>query len=257
MTFFPASEHPDPVQETRVIALGDIHGSFKSAVADIKAATKEMGRVDAVLCVGDVEANRNARDAAGVATGRGHRRWVGEFPQVLDGRLPIPVPMWFIGGEHEPWQALDVRGPGPLAPNVSFLGRAGVRSVAGLTVGFLSGVYGEYSHRDLGDRLGRDERCCYVDAEVIALKRGVQKKGRIDILLTHDWPSGVLGELGDPQLRELAQHVVPRVHVCGHHHLRVSGLVDGVPVEALAQVGNPGSWIGLVATAGGELRRVA
>lgn len=248
---------PSLLPELRVVVLGDVHGAFRAAIADVKAAQRDLGTADIVLCVGDVEANRNARDAAGVATGRGHKRWVGEFPQVLDGRLEFPAPFMFIGGEHEPWQALDVRGPGELARNVSFLGRAGVKEIGGLRVGFLSGVYGEISHRDLGDRWGRDERCCYVEAELIALRRGAKRKGKVDVLLTHDWPSGLLGDLGDDQIRDLTHTLAPQLHVCGHHHLRVSGVSNGVPVEALAEVGTAGSWIGLVRGTDGVLRRVA
>lgn len=247
----------EELPELRVAVLGDIHGAFRAAAAAAGAAAKALGRVDVVLCVGDVEANRNARDASGVATGRGHRRWVGEFPRVVSGALSFPAPVWFIGGEHEPWHALDVRGPGELAAGFSFLGRAGIKEVGGLRVAFLSGVRGTVSEADLGDRLGRDERCCYVDTELIALKRSARRKGRVDLLVTHDWPAGLVDGRGDAHMAELAVVTEPQLHLCGHHHERLSGTANGVPVEALADIGSPGGWLGLVRDRDGRVRVVA
>lgn len=192
--------------------------------------------MDAVLCVGDMEANRNARDAAGVATGKGHRRWVGEFPKVVAGEIEIPAPLWFIGGDHEPWARLDSRGPGELVPGIHFLGRAGVRDVNGLKVAFLSGVRGAASEGDLFSRTGRDERACYVEIELVALERSIRRHDTIDVLLTHDWPAGILPDIGSDDVRRLLDASSPSLHLCGHHHQRRSALLGGTQIEALGCV---------------------
>lgn len=218
------------------VALGDVHGSFRQAAKLIEQARKSMGEIDFVVCVGDVEANRSAKDAVGVATGGGHRRWVGEFPKVLSGAVKLGVPVWFIGGEHEPWATLDARGPGEMSENLSFLGRAGVEEIEGLRIGFLSGIYGEASAMGLGERSSRDERACYVVAEVEALRRGAKRLGGLDVLITHDWPTGIIDDRGDETVEELVRKLKPKLHICGHHHIRLTSSVGSTSVEAIADV---------------------
>lgn len=219
------------------MALGDIHGAFSRAAEAVRRGRDDLGgRLDVVLSVGDLEANRNARDAAGVATGKGHRRWVGEFPKVLSGEIEIGAPLWFIGGDHEPWATLDSRGPGEVYPDVHFLGRAGVRDVGGLRVGFLSGVRGDASAGDLFSRLGRDERSCYVEVELVALSRSLARHNGVDILLTHDWPTGAVVDVGSEDVRTLLAQAQAQLHLCGHRHVRHSAMIGETRMEALADI---------------------
>jgi lariat debranching enzyme len=243
----------------RFVALGDVHGSFSQAAKLITAGRRSLGgKVDAVLCVGDLEANRNARDAAGVATGRGHKRWVGEFPRVLSGEIELGAPLWFIGGDHEPWATLDSRGPGEIYPELHFLGRAGVRDVAGLKVGFLSGVRGAASGGDLFSRMGRDERACYVEVELIALARGLERAGGVDVLVTHDWPTGMLPDMGSDDVRQILDIAQAKLHICGHRHMRRSELFGTTHTEALADVlaGKKG-WASFVRKRSGLIERIS
>jgi len=223
-------------KDVRFVALGDVHGSFKQAAKLLEQAQKSLGEIDFVLCVGDVEANRSAKDAVGVATGGGHRRWVGEYPKVLSGSILIGSPVWFIGGEHEPGATLDARGPGEMADNIHFLGRAGVEVMSGIRVGFLSGTHGEASSMGLGDRSSRDERACYVAAEVEALRRGAKRLGGIDVLVTHDWPTGLIEGRGDEVVEALVRKLKPQLHLCGHHHIKLTSAIGKTSVEALADV---------------------
>lgn len=242
-------------KSVRFAALGDVHGSFKQASKLMEQARKSMGGLDFVLCVGDVEANRSAKDAVGVATGGGHRRWVGEYPKVVSGVVVLGAPVWFIGGEHEPWATLDARGPGEMAENLHFLGRAGVEEILGVRVGFLSGVYGDASSMGLGDRSSRDERACYVAAEVEALRRGAKRLGGIDVLVTHDWPTGIFDGRGDQTVADLVKKLKPKLHLCGHHHIKMTSDIGRTAVEAVADVsqGRKG-WEGFVFE-NGDIRR--
>ncbi len=247
----------EEVTTVRFAVIGDVHGSFRQAAKAIAKAKRRVGELDAVLGVGDLEANRHARDAAGVATGKGHRRWVGEFPQVLRGAIDLGAPLWFIGGDHEPWAALDARGPGELAPGVSFLGRAGVRDVAGLKVAYLSGVYGDASGGDMFNRHGRDERACYVRAEITALERSAERAGAVDVFVTHDWPADLLGEDGDAELARLSRVIGAPLHVCGHRH-RAAAASDGDRlVVALADIGVAGGWAAFERAEDGTITRLA
>lgn len=246
-------------RELRFMALGDVHGAFRRAAALAEAARTDLGgQLDVILSVGDLEANRNARDAAGVATGKGHRRWVGEFPKVLNGDIEIPAPLYFIGGDHEPWATLDSRGPGEMYPDVHFLGRAGVRDLMGLQVGFLSGVRGDASEGDLFSRYGRDERACYVEIELVALSRSLKKSGKVDILLTHDWAAGADPERGSEDVRTLLDTARADLHLCGHHHQRLSTIIGGTRVEALSDVlSDEGGYATFVKKRSGVIERVS
>jgi predicted phosphodiesterase len=241
------------------MALGDVHGAFRRAAALAETARTDLGgRLDVILSVGDLEANRNARDAAGVATGKGHRRWVGEFPKVLNGDIEFPSPLYFIGGDHEPWATLDSRGPGEIYPGFHFLGRAGVRDVMGLRVGFLSGVRGEASEGELFSRYGRDERACYVEIELVALSRSLNKHGEVDVLLTHDWAAGADPDRGSDDVRALLDNAHIDLHLCGHQHQRLSTIIEGTRVEALSDVlSDDGGYATFVQKRSGVIERVS
>jgi lariat debranching enzyme len=240
----------------RFVILGDVHGSFSRVAAVLHEAESLLGRVDAALCVGDLEPNRNARDAAGVATGKGHRRWVGEYPKVLRGEIVLPAPLWFIGGDHEPWATLDSRGPGEISPGINFMGRAGVRDVKGLNVAFISGVRGVATEGDMFARHGRDERACWVRAEMIALERAIQKHERIDVFMSHDWPDQVLGEEGDAEVLKMSKLSEAPLHVCGHRHRRVEASDGDQAVLGLADITNPGGWAAFVRKTNGKIEQV-
>ena len=227
---------PNNKREVRFVALGDVHGSYRMAAKAVEEARKRLGTIDAVFCVGDMEANRNAKDAAGVATGAGHKRWVGEFPKVIAGSVAIDAPIWFIGGEHEPWAMLDARGPGELYPGFDFLGRAGVEKILGMRVGFLSGVLSDSFALELGARSGRDERAGYVEAELVALHRGAERLTGLDLLITHDWPSGIIENRGTEDVLDLVTRHRPSLHICGHHHLRMTTTIGTTQVEMLGDV---------------------
>ena len=241
----------------RFVALGDIHGSFAKATEAMQHAAEVLGGLDLALCVGDAEANRNAKDAAGVATGRGHRRWVGEFPAVLRGDITLPAPLFFIGGDHEPWATLDAQGPGELGGGVHFMGRAGVRELMGLNIAFLSGVRGPASDGDMFSRHGRDERACWVRAEMIALERAISRRDRIDILMSHDWPDEVLGEEGDPDLARIGLAASPNLHLCGHRHRDAVGSYGRTEVVALADITSENGWAAFKRLRNGSVERVA
>jgi lariat debranching enzyme len=247
----------DFVNIVRFVALGDLHGSFAHAAEAMHAAADELGGLDLALCVGDAEANRNAKDAAGVATGRGHRRWVGEFPMVLRGEIDFPAPLYFIGGDHEPWATLDAQGPGEIGGGVHFMGRAGVREIGGLNIAFISGVRGPASEGDMFSRHGRDERACWVRAEMIALERAIAKRDRIDIMMSHDWPHEVLGEDGDEDLARIGLASGARLHLCGHRHRPMAGLYGETEVLALSEITGEEGWAAFKRLRNGTMERVA
>jgi len=132
-------------------ALGDVHGQWREAMALLGAACTSVeitpGGMAAIFQVGDAEPQRNGDEAA-MVSGPAQYRKLGDFAEVVSGKIVVPAPLYFIAGNHEPFGALDadgglVGGSGQWGPNVTYLGRDGLFEIAELRVGFLSGIYGE------------------------------------------------------------------------------------------------------------------
>jgi lariat debranching enzyme len=219
----------------RIMVVGDVHGEFER-LAELSARHAPL---DAILAVGDVEANRDDTDAAGVHSPAKYRR-TGQFPFVLEGLLDLGAPLYFIGGNHEPWPALDAAGPGPWGGGAHFLGRAGVADVLGLRVAYLSGIHSpRLTDRPRARRESVKDRTYYLADEVAQVRRAAGKG--VDVLLTHDWPAGITGPfrgrpVGRPELRALCERIRPRWYFCGHMHHRHTATIGPTGVVCLAHI---------------------
>jgi lariat debranching enzyme len=110
---------------------------------------KEDAPVDFVLQVGDLEPRRHTEDLATMAAPAKHRR-LGDFHRIFDDKdndnnMMLPWPVYFIGGNHEPWGWLDSGGGEEggafeLCRNLFFLGRAALHQIGPLRVAALSGI---------------------------------------------------------------------------------------------------------------------
>ena len=144
-----------PPPRTIFCAVGDVHGQFSKVLQLIKRwelANGGPGTVSFVLQVGDMEPHRDEDDLASMAAPSKHRQ-LGDFHRVVSGELVFPWPLYFIGGNHEPWAWLDAHGGEGFAlgpPNIHFLGRATVTNIGPLRVAALSGINGTntlHAHR--------------------------------------------------------------------------------------------------------------
>ncbi len=169
------------------------------------------------------------------------------------GEIELPVPVYFVGGNHEDWpylalveekmreQRLDP--PYEIAPNLFFLGRAGVVEVAGMRIVALSGIYDRIkwelcvtTPRKLYYHNQEDEEALLSDAS------------GADLLLAHEWPvklgSGATWEeaayraVGSPTVGRLIRHFRPALSFHGHMHQYGQG-TRGETNE------RPTKWIGL------------
>ncbi|MDI1462780.1 metallophosphoesterase [Catellatospora sp. KI3] len=230
-----------PAEPVRVLVVGDVHGEFELLAETAAAVRASLGPLDAILAVGDVEPNRDEADAAGVHAPAKYRK-LGDFPLLVEGLLELGAPLYFIGGNHEPWPALDEAGPGWWSDGVYFLGRAGVTEIAGLRVAFLSGIHSPRVTDAPRARRDTIKDCAYYTAdEVRQVGRTAGRSGQVDLLLTHDWPAGIAepqrgGPVGRPELRSLCESLRPRWHFCGHMHQRHRALVGPTEVVCLGHI---------------------
>ena len=60
--------------------------------------------------------------------------------------------------------------------------------------------------------------------------------GDIDVVITHDWPSGIRDGKGTELIRGIAETLQPQIHVCGHMHSYHEAIVGKTAVYALNAV---------------------
>lgn len=126
---------------------------------------------------------------------------MGQFYLYYTGQKKAPYLTLFIGGNHEASNVLDEYhyggitwlNLGYLCENIFFLGRAGVVKFKGLRIGGLSGIYKDYDyyrgHHEIN--LLRHKKTVYHNREFEIAKLN-QITGKIDILVSHDWPNSIV-----------------------------------------------------------------
>ena len=146
----------------------------------------------------------------------------------LSHQSVLPLPIYFITS-HEHHTALIDHLPtgGELCPNLTYLGRSGVRRLGGLTVGYLSGVYDSERYFEVNEeeRKQRYEQH-YTEDDIVALNKEAAGE-QLDLLLTAEWaknfysllPSTALPaaiasptSVGSPVIARLAAQLSIRYH---------------------------------------------
>ena len=145
-------------------------------------------------CVHALQAVRNAADLAGMACPPKYRD-MQTFYKYFSGERQAPILTIFIGGNHEASAHLcELPYGGWVAPNIFYLGFAGVVTVGGVRIGGLSGIYKEHDYRH-----GHHERPPFSDDEMrsfyhvreIDVLQLRQLRRPLDIFLSHDWPQHI------------------------------------------------------------------
>jgi hypothetical protein len=203
-----------------VVGVGDIHGRFHRVAQWLADLQDRRGQaIDAAFAVGDVEAFLDPEDHRRKAVKRG---MPAEFAEYARGERAFPCPLFCIGGNNEDFATLE-RMPegGELAPGVSYLGRAGKRSVAGLEVAFLSGIYAPrwfaLAPSPVGTTAQSWKQAGYFRQSDLS---GLNRVKQCDLLLLHEWPRGISarGYLGNPVSRDLVMQLGPPWVFLGHSH---------------------------------------
>lgn len=189
-----------------------------------------------VLAVGDVETFSTPDDHRRKAT---KRAMPAEFAAYASGARRMRRPFVFVGGNNESFEDLETMPEGgELAPDVRYLGRAGVKEVHGLHVAYLSGIYAptRFTRPRLAvDRPENARQAGYFrQPEVDAVKQ----VPRADMLVLHEWPRGIADrgsavakvgargirpahwpQVGNPYASSLVTHLRPPWVLCGHLHV--------------------------------------
>ncbi|XP_011837276.1 PREDICTED: lariat debranching enzyme [Mandrillus leucophaeus] len=173
-----------------------------------------------------------------------HRRY-------YSGDKKAPVLTLFIGGNHEASNHLqELPYGGWVAPNIYYLGLAGVVKYRGVRIGGISGIFKSHDYRkghfECPPYNSSTIRSIYHvrNIEVYKLK---QLKQPIDIFLSHDWPRSIYhygnkkqllktksffrqevenNTLGSPAASELLEHLKPTYWFSAHLHVKFAALMQ-------------------------------
>jgi hypothetical protein len=205
------------------VVAGDTNGRWSQLMKTVGSANSKAGPFDALFCVGTFFGPGSAEALA----------------PYLRGEATVPVPTYFITGaeDGEPPVALPEDGA-VLCPNLTYLGRQGVKEVAGLDVAFLSGVHDAARLAEPRPREGYD--AAYRQTDVDWLKS--KTTAATDLLLTAEWAEGFHEMLAANPLPEGAPppsaalgHVMetaaPRYHLAGRAgvYLQMKGYRNALP----------------------------
>lgn len=250
-----------PSDRTISIAIeGCCHGELDriyDRIANHENATGQ--KIDLLLCCGDFQSLRNESDYHSLAVPPKYRS-IGTFHQYYSEQKVAPVLTIFIGGNHEASQPLhELYYGGWVAPNIYYLGAAGVVNYNGIRIGGISGIYKSHDYN-----IGRYEKPPYDksslrsiyhvrNVDVYRLKclsslgsNDLAENKKMDIMISHDWPLGIEqygdtaglvrrkpffrkeiqeNNLGSPPNRELLDVLQPKYWFAAHLHVKFKASV--------------------------------
>ncbi|KAH8278216.1 hypothetical protein KR044_002553 [Drosophila immigrans] len=230
---------------------GCAHGELERIYDTIAGIEKERNiKIDLLLCCGDFQSTRNLSDLQTMAVPRKYLDMC-TFYKYYSGELVAPILTIFIGGNHEASNYLqELPYGGWVAPNIYYLGYAGVVNVNGVRIAGISGIYKGHDflrgHHEFPPYTEKTCRSVYHvrQLEVFRLK---QLSGRVDIFMSHDWPRGIheygnkaqlmrfkphftedieKGQLGSRPLEELLKLIQPTYWFAAHLHCKFAALVQ-------------------------------
>ena len=181
--------------DTLFAAVGDVHGEMHAMVSLAESWEAQSGlRISFVLQTGDFEPHRHETDLQTMAAPSKHKR-VGDFPDFAAGSSSFPWPVYFIGGNHEPYGFLDQHPQGAqIAHNCHYLGRVALTVLSGLRVVSLTGIYREKDYsgkRPPVDSLGTISNKVFASFNETDIDAALSYD-HADVLVMHDWPADIV-----------------------------------------------------------------
>ncbi|XP_034107905.1 lariat debranching enzyme [Drosophila albomicans] len=230
---------------------GCAHGELERIYDTIEGIEKERNiKIDLLLCCGDFQSTRNLADLQTMAVPRKYMDMC-TFYKYYSGERVAPILTIFIGGNHEASNYLqELPYGGWVAPNIYYLGYAGVVNVNGIRIAGISGIYKGHDflrgHHEFPPYTEKTCRSVY-HVRQLEVFRLQQLSGKVDIFMSHDWPRGIheygnkaqllrfkphfaedieKGQLGSRPLEELLKTLQPTYWFAAHLHCKFAALVQ-------------------------------
>ncbi|XP_014498779.1 lariat debranching enzyme [Vigna radiata var. radiata] len=235
----------------KIAVEGCMHGDLDNVYRTLQHLEKSQNtKIDLLLCCGDFQAVRNEQDLKSLNVPPKYRS-MNSFWKYYSGAEVAPYPTIFIGGNHEASNYLwELYYGGWVAPNIYFLGAAGVVRFGNVRIGGLSGIYNDRHYR-----LGRFERPPYDQSTIRSVyhvreydvRKLMELKEPIDVFLSHDWPVRITDygdwkelvrrkhyfrqeieekRLGSKAAAELLEKLKPNYWFSAHLHCKFAALVQ-------------------------------
>ncbi|KAJ3284906.1 lariat debranching enzyme [Rhizoclosmatium sp. JEL0117] len=247
----------------RVAIEGCCHGELDKIYQSIKQVEdKEGWKVDLLIICGDFQSIRNHGDLEQMAVPDKHKK-LGNFHEYYSGKKTAPILTIFIGGNHEGSNYLwELYHGGWVAPNIYFMGFAGVLNVGGLRIGGMTGIFDARDYRKGFHEVlpySRDHQRSIYHIRAYTEFRLSQITRPLDIFVSHDWPRGiyhygdtrallrqksffeheiVTNTLGSEVSERLLHLLKPRFWFSAHLHVKFAALVPhgakGAAAEGVA-----------------------
>jgi len=224
---------------------GCAHGELDKIYETVGQLERQRNvKVDLLICCGDFQSVRNEADLQCMAVPPKFRQMC-SFYKYYSGEAVAPILTIFIGGNHEASNYLqELAYGGWVAPNIYYLGYAGVVKIGGIRIAGISGIYKGYNyfkgHHEIAPYDNSTMKSVYHvrNLEVYRLK---QLKENIDVFMSHDWPRGVYDygdtaellhfkpffrdeiankTLGSQACEMLLQEIKPKYWFSAHLHVR-------------------------------------
>ncbi|KAK0702744.1 lariat debranching enzyme, C-terminal domain-containing protein [Lasiosphaeris hirsuta] len=238
----------------KVAIVGCGHGQLDAIYAslEVECLTKgwALSDLDFLVICGDFQAIRNQLDLNCMSVPQRYRK-MGDFHKYYSGAAQAPVLTLVIGGNHEASNYLfELYHGGWLAPNIYYLGAAGLVRYGPWRIAGISGIYNRRSyHKPHGERLpyDRDDVKSVYHVRDYDIQRLLLLRNPVDISLSHDWPawvelfgdhkdlyttkphffaSALVDNLGSKPSTDLLNHMHPTYWFSGHMHTRFAASVD-------------------------------
>ncbi|KAM9709427.1 LOW QUALITY PROTEIN: lariat debranching enzyme [Menidia menidia] len=243
----------------KIAVEGCCHGELDTIYETIAHLEQKEGvKVELLLCCGDFQAVRNEADLECMAVPVKYRR-MQSFYKYYSGEKKAPILTIFVGGNHEASNHLqELPYGGWVAPNIYYLGYAGVVRYKGIRIGGISGIYKSHDyrrgHHEFPPYTPNTLRSVYHmrNIEVFKLK---QVRMPLDVFLSHDWPRGIYfygntggllrrksflrqevesNTLGNPATEELLGLLQPSFWFSAHLHVKFAAVVQHPPKDNAA-----------------------
>ena len=129
------------------------------------------------------------------------------FWKYYSGIKCAPFPTIFIGGNHEASNYLsELYYGGFVAPNIYFMGIAGVVRFGGIRIAGLSRIFNQRDYcKGHFERIPynlNDIRSVYHVREY-NMNKLLQLQGKIDIFVSHDWPQSIAKHVSQQEVEQL------------------------------------------------------
>jgi lariat debranching enzyme len=230
-----------------IAVLGCCHGELNHVYRSIAERSADKAPIDLLIIGGDFQAVRNHADLACMSVPAKYKR-LGDFHKYYSGEVKAPLLTIFVGGNHESSAYMqELYHGGWVAPNIYYLGNAGIVRFRGLKIAGISGIWQKEhyirGYNECPPYTPSSLRSVYHVRryEVERLLTACQAQPNVDVLLSHDWPRGIeqygdtaallrkkpffkaeiaRNDLGSPANETLLHVIKPRYWFSAHLHVR-------------------------------------